>query len=50
MPEIKFDSVQGRIINVINTIITVKCKRSLGEFNGIKCFKKLIGKTTYIIS
>lgn len=48
-PEIKFDdnridNVHGRIINLINSIITIKCISGLGEFNGTKCFKKLIGK------
>ena len=47
-PEIKFDDkridkVQGRIINLINSIITIKCIKNLGEFNGTKWLKKLIG-------
>ena len=36
------NKVEGRIINLINSIITIKCIRSLGEFNGTKCLKKLI--------
>ena len=31
-PEIKLDNVQDRIINLINSIITIKCIRGLGEW------------------
>ena len=48
-PEIKLadkriDKVQGRIINLINSIITIKFIKNFGEFNGTKCLKFLIGK------
>ena len=48
-PEIKFDDnrideVIGRIINLINSIITIKRIENLGEFNGTKCLRKLTGQ------
>lgn len=48
-PEIKFadnriDNVQGRINNLIISIITIKFIKNFGEFNGTKCLKVFIGK------
>ena len=48
-PEIKFadnriDRVHGRIISLINSIITIKFIKNLGELSGTKCLKVFIGK------
>lgn len=48
-PEIKFadnriDSVHGRIISLINSIITIKFIRNFGELSGTKWLKVFIGK------
>ena len=46
-PEIKFadnriDNVQGRIINLISSIITIKFIKNTGEFNGTKWLRNII--------
>lgn len=48
-PEIKFadsriDNVHGRIIRLINSIITIKFIKNFGEFNGTRCLNVFIGK------
>ena len=38
----RIDNVQGRIINLISSIITIKFIKNTGEFNGTRCLKNII--------